>query len=235
MRCNGAVLRHHRTSAPSLSPTPTDVAVVRFDGVGVVADEAVMLLEASGSVAAGEVLALTGANGSGKTTLLRVLAGILEPTAGEVRILGRRPDDRDRGFRTALAALIGPPQTSRDLTVREHLQFIAATWGTAAAEAEQQADALLEELGITALARRFPHELSSGQTQLVSLALTLARPAQVLLLDEPEQRLDPERLGLVIAALRSRAQAGVAVVLATHSPRLLEELADARLHLEGEV
>lgn len=205
---------------------------VRFAGVGVVSDGNVLLLEATGQARAGEILAITGANGSGKTTLLRVLGGLLEPTAGTVRIAGRAPDDRDRTFRTALAAHIGPPQTARDLTIVEHLQFIAATWGIGAKAAPAQAEELLDELQISALGRRFPHELSSGQSQLVALALTLARPCRVLLLDEPEQRLDPDRLGLVIAAIRARAEAGATVVLASHSPRLLEELAGSRLQLE---
>lgn len=226
MRFDGGMISG--AAAPS-----TERDLVRFDDVGMVLDDTVLLLEATGSVRAGEILALTGANGSGKTTLLRVLAGLLEPTVGTVRIAGRTPDDRDRTFRTALGALIGPPQTARDLTVAEHLQFTAATWGTPAAAGAEQAQALLEELSITPLARRFPHELSSGQTQLVSLALTFARPAQVLLLDEPEQRLDADRLELVITAIRARAAAGAAVVLATHSPRLLEALADHRLHLEA--
>lgn len=206
--------------------------LVRFEDVGVVSDDIVLLLGATGRARAGEILALTGANGSGKTTLLRVLAGLIDPTAGTVRIAGRRPDDRDRAFRAALAALIGPPQTARDLTIVEHLQFIAATWGTGAKTARAQAEDLLDELQIGTLGRRFPHELSSGQSQLVSLALTLARPSRALLLDEPEQRLDADRLGLVIDAVRARAEAGCAVVLASHSPRLLEELADVRLHLE---
>ena len=203
-----------------------------FDGVGAIDDEAVMLREATGSVVPGEVLTVTGANGSGKTTLLRVLAGMLTPTSGTVTVMGRVPDDRDRRYRASLAALIGPPQMARDLTVVEHLQFIAATWGTTATAARESAQALLEEFAIISLALRFPHELSSGQFQLVALALTLARPCQVLLLDEPEQRLDPERLGLVLRAIRARADGGAAVVTATHSPRLLEELADRRLHLE---
>ncbi len=206
--------------------------LVRFEDVGVVRDDSVLLLEASGAVEAGEILALTGPNGAGKTTLLRVLAGLLEATAGRVRVLGRVPDDRDRAFRTALAALIGPPQTARDLTVAEHLRFIAATWGTSAATASAQAEQLLEELAIEQLGARFPHELSSGQSQLVSLALTFARPSRVLLLDEPEQRLDAHRLGLVSAAVRRRAEAGAAIVLATHSPRLREELAETELALE---
>lgn len=219
---------------PAIAADGPARAEVTFDGIGVIDDEAVLLLVATGYASAGEILAITGANGSGKTTLLRVLAGALAPTAGVVTIMGRVPDDRDRRYRASLAALIGPPQTARDLTVLEHLQFVAATWHPRAAAAREKADALLEEFAITSLARRFPHELSSGQSQLVALALTLARPAQVLLLDEPEQRLDPQRLGLVIEAVRGRADDGAAVVIATHSPRLLEELADRHLHLESD-
>src|SRR5699024_233254 len=103
---------------------------------------------------AGEILAVTGANGSGKTTLLRVLAGMLAPTAGTATILGRVPDERDRRYRASLAALIGPPQAARDLTVLEHLQFIAATWGTSATAARTRAAELLEELALTSLAAR---------------------------------------------------------------------------------
>lgn len=221
-----------RGGARPAAPPPAQHPV-EFAGVGVVAAESVLLLEASGHCAAGEVLALTGDNGSGKTTLLRVLAGIIAPTAGTVRIAGHIPDDRDRGFRTALATLVGPPQTARDLTVLEHLQFVGATWGMRARPAREQGQELLAELGVPALARRFPHELSSGQSQLVALALTLARPAAVLLLDEPEQRLDADRLEAVADAVQARADAGAAVVIATHSPRLRDDLADAHLHLEA--
>lgn len=222
-------MRFHGGMSPSRPAPPA----VEFEGLGVLREDSVLLLEASGAVSAGEVLAVTGPNGSGKTTLLNVVAGRLAPTAGTVSVAGRRPDDRDAAFRTALAALIGPVPTARDLTVLEHLRFLGATWGSPAGEALAAGRDLLAELGIEVLAGRFPHELSSGQAQLVSLALTLARPFRVLLLDEPEQRLDPDRLGLVIAALRARAAGGAAILLASHSPRLLEELADARLALEA--
>ena len=127
--------------------------LVRFEGVGVVSDDNVLLLDATGAARAGEILALTGANGSGKTTLLRVMAGLADPTAGTVRIAGRRPDDRDRIFRAALAALIGPPQTARDLTIVEHLQFIAATWGIGAKAARVQGIRSSQSTGSAPLAR----------------------------------------------------------------------------------
>jgi ABC-2 type transport system ATP-binding protein len=208
--------------------------LLTFEDVAVLEDDVLMLDDASGSVDRGGVLALRGANGAGKTTLLRVLAGGLRPTAGTVRLAGRTPDDRDRHTRRMLAALIGPAMTQRDLTVREHLQFIAATWGADVQHAQKVAASLLEELSLSALGARFPHELSSGQTQLFSLAMTLARPFDLLLLDEPEQRLDADRTGLLVDTVRRRVEAGAAVVMATHSQRLETALADDSLTLVGE-
>ncbi|MCT1431505.1 ABC transporter ATP-binding protein [Brachybacterium muris] len=219
-------------SQPADPVAGSETPAVQFDGIGVVRDEAVLLLEATGSVDTGGILAVTGPNGAGKTTLLRTVAGILEPTSGQVRVNGRVPDDRDRAFRRSLAALIGPPQTARDLTIAEHLQFIAATWGARDGQAREQAGELLAELDIAQLGSRYPHELSSGQTQLASIALTLARPFDVLVLDEPEQRLDPDRLGLVIAALQRRTHEGAALMIASHSPRLVDELATDVLEID---
>lgn len=226
---HGPMARRSRTRS---LPSPSDGgAVVRAEEVGAAEGEVELLSPVSLRVDAGEVLALRGHNGSGKTTLLRLLAGLRRPSTGSVEVLGHAPDDRDPALRAALAALIGPPQTARDLTVREHLRFLSATWGRAAGPAQEEADALLEELALTPLAARFPHELSSGQSQLLALALTLGRPSRVLLLDEPEQRLDPDRLTLVADALRARAGAGTAIVLASHSAALVDSLATAELTL----
>ena len=187
------------------------------------------------SLEPGQTLAVTGPNGSGKTTLLRVLAGIQAPSNGSVEVLGAVPDERSAEFRGLVAALLGPPPLPRHLTLVEYLVLIGTSWGFTLEESRTRALELLTELRIAALAERFPHELSSGQSQLFALAVVLARPCSVLLLDEPEQRLDPERLQLVISALERRQAAGTTIVLASHSPLLVSRLADEKLELEEAV
>ena len=85
--------------------------------------------------------------------------------------------------------------------------------------------------GLTALGARFPHELSSGQTQLFGLALVFVRPFDVLLLDEPEQRLDPGRVELLAQAMLERRAAGATIIAATHSSILADRTADLTVTL----
>lgn len=198
---------------------------LRADRVSVEVDAQRLLPPTSLEAAPGENVALRGPNGSGKTTLLRVLAGLQRPTSGSVSLGTLRIDDRDRRFRAAVAGLIGMPPFARDLTLAEQLAFVGISWGVPRDDADRRATTLLGELSLEALASRYPHELSSGQTQLASIALTLARPFDVLLLDEPEQRLDADRLGLVAQALRRRLDEGSAIVFATHSDELSALLA----------
>jgi ABC-2 type transport system ATP-binding protein len=190
-----------------------------------------LLAPVSFSLGAGEALAVRGPNGSGKTTLLRVLAGLTRPTNGTVTIAGHSVDERDRAFRARVAALIGLPPLARNLTLREHLALIAASWGFGIADSGERADGLLHDLGINRLSSRFPHELSSGQLQLFALALTLSRPFEVLLLDEPEQRLDPDRLELVGGLLRAVVDGGASVILASHSQDLVDRIADSTVNV----
>ncbi|MBO1900391.1 ABC transporter ATP-binding protein [Leucobacter weissii] len=206
--------------------------MIEIDGAGVVAGGATLLSPVSAAAERGEALIVRGRNGAGKSTLLRVLAGVRRPTTGTVRIGGRAVAERHPGFRRRVAAMIGLPPMAADLTVSDHALLVATTWVDDPRAAAELADGVIGELGLGGLRERFPHELSSGQTQLFGLALVLARPFTVLLLDEPEQRLDPEHLESVAGALRARRDAGAALVVATHSPALADGLADRTLRLE---
>ncbi|NUS40893.1 MAG: ATP-binding cassette domain-containing protein [Terrabacter sp.] len=198
---------------------------VRAEGVGKTIDETTLLLPTDVSADPGECVVLRGPNGSGKTTLLRIIGGLLVPTTGTATIGGREADERDRAVRAAVAALLGAPTTYRDLTLIDHLVLIDSTWGGEPASSDERSLALLDRLGIAHLDDRFPHELSSGQEQLFRLALTFSRPATVVLLDEPEQRLDTTKREVVAELIRERTSGGTTVVMACHDPDLTASLA----------
>jgi len=210
----------------------TTGGLLRATGVGKKIDEAVLLLPTDVELAAAQCVVLRGPNGSGKTTLLRILAGTMPPSEGEVTLGGAPVDERQDSTRTAIAALIGAPATYRDLTLVDHLVLIDSTWGRVGERAEQRSDEILELLEIDHLAERFPHELSSGQQQLFHLAMVLVRPCSILILDEPEQRLDTDKRELLTEILLDRKDEGCALVVACHDPAMTEELADVIVDIQ---
>lgn len=207
--------------------------MIEVDEAGVTVGDVTLLAPVSVTAQRGEALIVRGRNGTGKSTLLRVLAGVRKPSSGTVRIGGAGVNDRDRGFRRRVAVMIGLPPMAPDLTVLDHVLLVAVTWMDDSTQAADRTRDVLAELRLDALGERFPHELSSGQTQLFGLALVLARPFEVLVLDEPEQRLDPEHVESVIRVLRARRDSGATLVVATHSPMLADGLADRTLRLDA--
>lgn len=215
----------------SAGPTSVTAMEVRAEDVSKVIGPATLLAPVSVTAPSGSCLVLRGPNGSGKTTLLRILIGALPASTGTAHVGEHVADERDPAVRAAVAALVGAPATYRDLTLRDHLVLLDATWGGDAETCDQRVADALDEVGIGELDGRFPHELSSGQTQLFRLALTLFRPSEVLVLDEPEQRLDTAKRALVAELVAARRDAGTTVVLACHDPGITERAADAVVDL----
>ena len=202
-------------------------------GVSKLIDDQVLLAPVEVTVDAGECVAVLGENGAGKTTLLRILAGTLLPSHGEVSFAGERVDARRRSVREGISSLIGVPAFYPDLTVREHLRLITASWSVPVPEGEDLVAEVLDQFGIGPLASRFPHELSSGQTQMFHLAATFIRPFSVLILDEPEQRLDPGRKHQLVGAVLRAKRRGAAVVFTSHDAAVVERVADRTITLTG--
>lgn len=209
----------------------TETPVLAADGATVAVGDTVLLAPTTFAVAAGELWCVTGSNGSGKTTLLRAFLGSRSLTGGSCSLLGEPADLATPRHRRALASLVEPIPVARDMTLREQVTLVAASWfgnGTGTAE---RAESMLARLGLASLGERFPHQVSSGQSQLFSLAMTLTRPADVVLLDEPERHLDSDRVGLVGELLAERATEGTAFLIATHEPALVR-LGEGRVELE---
>lgn len=176
-------------------------------------------------VAAGSCAAVMGVNGSGKSTLLRIAAGRDTATSGQARYAGRVLSQDDLGVRTGIAVVGGMASPYPDLTVREHLQLVAVAHG-AGRDADQLADQALSECRLSDHADALPGSLSSGQGQALMLAAVLVRPRRLIVLDEPEQHLDPAARSWLASLLLAEKQAGVALLVATHHTELATAIAD---------
>ncbi|MFC7813883.1 MULTISPECIES: ABC transporter ATP-binding protein [unclassified Streptomyces] len=208
----------------------TEVPVLAADGATVTLGDTTLLAPTTFEVSPGELWCVTGSNGTGKTTLLRAFTGSRDLTAGSVSVHGERADMARPAHRRFLASLVEAIPVARDMTLREQVTLVAASWYGNAPETTERAERVVERLGLSALGERFPHQVSSGQSQLFSLALTLVRPADVVLLDEPERHLDRHRVELVATLLAERAGAGTAFLIATHEPSLVDAC-DGRVEL----
>lgn len=172
----------------------------------------------------GRALALVGANGSGKSTVLRAVLGLLEPAGGRIEVLGRAVDERAVGFRTRVSSVLDDDAYFPALTVAEHLYLTARGHGVQGAET--LVTELLTEFGLADHAAVLPVALSSGQRRRLLLAAGLLRPRSLLVLDEPEQRLDVSMRDHLAQRLVAEKRAGGSVLLATHDPELLRAVAD---------
>ncbi len=193
---------------------------------------------ASLEVAAGEVVAVSGASGSGKSTLLAV-AGLLRPAdSGRVVIDGTDTTDLKRSARTRLRGtsvglVFQSPNLFPSLTALEQIELVAHIEGHLDRDARTRAHALLDVVGLTDRAGSRPAQLSGGERQRVGIARALMNRPAVLLADEPTAALDDDRGRQVMAMLVAGAEADdVATVIVTHNVGQLPHEVP-RYHLAG--
>jgi ABC-2 type transport system ATP-binding protein len=206
----------------------TDPLLV-LTGVGRRHHDATALHPLDLSLAAGECVALLGPNGSGKSTLLRIAAGRDTPTTGTVTFDGRPLVEEDLQARARIAVVGDVGACYPDLTVREHLMLVAVAHRVE--DPGPWVDRVLADVRLGPKADALPSSLSSGQLQALWLASALVRPRDLLILDEPEQRLDPDARARLADRIAAETADGVAVLLATHHEELARRVADRVLRL----
>jgi len=175
---------------------------------------------------AGEVTGLVGPNGAGKTTLMLVLATLLVPDAGEVRVAGYDPTTQPDAVRARMGWSADVFGLYDNLTCREYLEFVASAYRIERARARVRAGELLEQARLGDYADQPVHVLSRGQKQRLGLARAVVHEPAVLLLDEPASGLDPRSRVELRDRLRGLARGGTAIIVSSHLLGDLEELAD---------
>ncbi len=193
-------------------------------------------------IADGEYVAVAGPNGSGKTTLLRHINGLLRPAVGEVEVDGL--STRDTGALPRIRRLVGmvfqnPDNQLVGMTVEEDVAFGPGNLGLPPEEIRRRVNRSLEVVGLEGFCSRRPHDLSSGEKQLVAIAGVLAMGPRHIALDEPTAYLAPGARARVLEVVRSLNREGITIIHATHdmseaapADRLLV-MEGGRLAMEG--
>lgn len=169
----------------------------------------------------GECLGLLGPNGAGKTTTVEILEGLLEPTSGDVEILGRRWDDDAAWLRSRIGLALQETHLSPKLTVRETLSLFRSFYRTG-----PSVDDILSEVALRDKAGARCEALSGGQKQRLAVGCALVGAPELLFLDEPTTGLDPQSRRALWEVVRRFKQRGGSVVLTTHYMDEAERLCD---------
>lgn len=202
-------------------------------------NEHLALKDISFSVMEKESLALLGSNGSGKSTLLLVLAGLLRPLHGEVKVMGRKLEKethKDKEFYMTLRKKMGVMLQNPDAmlfcdTVKDEIAFGPLQFGWDEKRIKERVDEIAETFNLKDLLERQSLTLSFGEKKRLVFAAIMATEPEVLVLDEPLSGLDPKTQAWFVELLIREKEAGKTLIVATHDLESVEDYADRAIVL----
>jgi polar amino acid transport system ATP-binding protein len=214
------------------------IPILRVKNITKSFGENTILDSVSFELAKGEIKVLIGPSGGGKSTLLQCLNCLVIPDSGEITMENQNIDFTSKLDLYGLRQRVG--MIFQDFNLFDHLTAIdnitialRKVKKIGKKEAEQRAMLELEQVGLADKGDLYPAQLSGGQKQRVAIARALAMDPQILMLDEPTSALDPELIGEVISVIKTLAQKGMTMIMATHQISLISGLADEVLFMEA--
>ena len=194
-----------------------------------------VLDDISEHVSPGENVVIIGPSGSGKSTFLRCLNLLEQPTAGTITFAGTEITDPKVNLdlhRREMGMVFQHFNLFPHMTVKKNITLAPVKLGLKSqAEADAQAMALLERIGLADKANEYPAMLSGGQKQRIAIVRALAMAPEVMLFDEPTSALDPEMVGEVLDLMRDLAKDGMTMVVVTHEMGFAREVGDRVLFM----
>ncbi len=178
------------------------------------------------TVPRGQFFAVLGPNAAGKTTTLKILAGLMKPTSGFVRVGGFDVQTHPLAAKRLMAFVPDFPFLYEKLTPWEFLRFTGQLFGMSPAALQRNGSDLVERFNLEDYAHKPIEGLSHGTRQRVAIASALLHDPEVFIIDEPMVGLDPQHARVVKDILKQRALAGMTVLVSTHQLSVAEEMAD---------
>jgi len=174
----------------------------------------------------GEIFGFIGPNGAGKTTTIRMMAGILEPSSGEVKIDGIPMAENPEAVKRIVGFIPDRPFLYEKLTGMEFMRFISDLYGMGNGRFDQMAKGLLMQFALYDWADHLIEAYSHGMKQRLVIASALLHEPSVIIVDEPMVGLDPAGIRMVKDLFRKQAAAGTTIFMSTHTLEIAEDLCD---------
>ena len=174
----------------------------------------------------GEIFGFLGPNGAGKTTTIKLMTGLLRPTSGIVKIMGKDVQENPVEAKRAIGLIPEEPQIYDKLTGKEFLRFMGNLFGIDKKEIEKRIKELLKIFDLSEKGEELIQSYSHGMKQKITIAGALIHSPEILFFDEPTVGLDPKSAKIIKDILKLRAKAGDCIFMSTHILEIAERLCD---------
>ncbi len=178
------------------------------------------------SVRSGEIFGFLGPNGAGKTTTIKLMTGLLRPTSGTVKIMGKDIQESPIEAKKNIGLIPEQPQVYEKLTGIEFLRFMGNLFGIDKSEIERKIKELLKLFDLTGRGEELIQSYSHGMRQKIAIAGALIHSPKVLFFDEPTVGLDPKSAKIIKDILKFRAKSGDCIFMSTHILEIAERICD---------
>lgn len=176
------------------------------------------------TVAEGEIFGFLGANGAGKSTTIHMIAGLLCPNAGEIKILGKDIAKHRQFAKRQIGIVPQEIAIYENLTAYENVEFFAGLYGLRGAELRQRVEEALEFVGLSDKRKIYPKHFSGGMKRRLNIACALAHRPKLIIMDEPTVGIDPQSRNYILASVKKLNEMGCTIIYTSHYMEEVEEI-----------